>query len=226
MKTVVYCATRNIYQNIVYCVTSLAENGNIDEVVLLIEDDIFPYELPIDYRVINVADQPWFDRNHPNAKKRWTYMTMLKVVMTKLLSDLDRVLILDCDTMVEQDISALWSLDLAGYYYAAVKQPNDGREWAFSHGADYFNCGVLLCNLDALRDGKEDELIKALQTREWDFLEQDAINELCRGRILELPGRYNVSYYTVPDTELYIRHYAAEGGWWEYPEVRRYNVKL
>lgn len=70
------------------------------------------------------------------------------------------------------------------------------------------------------------ELIKALQTREWDFLEQDAINELCRGRILELPGRYNVSYYTVPDTELYIRHYAAEGGWWEYPEVRRYNVKL
>lgn len=225
-KTVIYGATRNIYRNVVPCVRSLVENGNIDEVVLLIEDNAFPYELPCEPRIINVKGQPFFDINSPNATKRWTYMTLMKAAASKLMPDLDRALILDCDTIVTQDISALWDLDMTGYYYGAVKQPTDGREGQFSRGADYFNCGVLLCNLEALRDGTEDRLIEALNTIDYEFPEQDCINKLCEGHILPLEGRYNTSDFTIKDGDVYIIHFAANSEWRELPEARIYDGKL
>lgn len=226
-KIVVYAATRNIYQNVVPCVRSLAANGNVDEAVILIEDDEFPYELPEICRTINVSAQPWIDRNGPNTHKRWTWMVLMKAAITKILPECDQVLLLDCDTIVEHDLGELWDLNMCGFYFAAVKQHEehgDGRDGAFMQG-DYFNAGVLMCNLAMLRRyNMDDQIIETLNTRNWDFNEQDAINKFCAGRIRELPGRWNVSDYTVEDTETYIRHFAAR------PELfaeysRRYDLE-
>lgn len=213
MRTVVYAATRNLYPNVVPCMNSVLLNGNIDEVILLIEDDQFPTPLPANVRTINVSGQPLFDRNGPNARKRWTYMVLLKAALSKILPRYDKVLFLDCDTIVENDISALWDIDLRGYYYAAVPQTDDGRDGQFTKGA-YFNAGVLMCNLAELRvDYKDNEIINALNAHNYEFCEQDAITQLCEGRIYPLLGRYNVCQFTTPDTETYILHFAAEGGW-------------
>lgn len=210
MKTVVYGATRNLYKQMMACMNSLLTNGNINNVVLLIEDNHFPYPLPDNVRTINVEEQLWFMPENPNTRKRWTYMTMMRCTLTYLLPFYSKALWLDCDTIVEHDLSDLWDLDLDGYYYAAVKQPSDGRNGEFTNG-DYFNTGVLMCNLEKLRDGKEAEIIKTLRTKEYDFPEQDAINELCAGRILQLPGRYNSCCFTEQDDRTYITHYAVEG---------------
>lgn len=213
MKTVVYAATRNLYTNVVPCMNSVLLNGNIDEVILLIEDDQFPTPLPANVRTINVSGQPWFDCNGTNAKKRWTYMVLLKAALSKLLPTYDKVLFLDCDTIVEHDISALWDIDLRGYYYAAVPQTDDGRDGQFTNGA-YFNAGVLMCNLyELIVYKKADEIINALNVIDYEFCEQDAITQLCEGRIYPLLGRYNVCQFTTPDTEKYILHFAADGGW-------------
>ena len=224
MKTVIYGATRNIYPNLVPCMNSVLLNGNIDEVILLIEDDIFPLartKLTEKVKVINVAEQKWFDKNGVNARKRWTYMTLIKVCASKLIK-CDKALFLDCDTIVEKDLSSLWEIDLSDYYYGAVLQPDDGRCGRFKKG-DYFNAGVLLCNLKNLRNGTDDLLIKALQDKDYEFPEQDAINELCEGRILSLPGRYNVSPFTVKDTEVSILHFAADRNWINNEYARKYR---
>ena len=226
-KLVVYAATGHIYHNMIVCARSCLQNGNIDEVVLLTEDDMHPMLPPKQYRVINVAQQAYFDRTGPNATKRWTYMVLMKAALSKIFPEYDRVLFLDCDTIVEHDISELWDLDMKGYYYAAVPQIDDGREGEFSQGACYYNAGVLMCNLAELRArGMDDYLIQALNTVDYKFCEQDAINKLCWGRILPLPGRYNVSNYTVPDTETYIKHFAANGNWIYGPEFRKYDVEV
>ena len=164
MRTVVYGATRNLYEQMIASANSVLQNGNVDEVILLIEDDQFPTSLPANVRTINVSGQPWFDRNGPNTRKRWTYMVLLKAALSKILPTYDKVLFLDCDTIVEHDISALWDIDLTGYYYAAVPQTDDGRDGRFTKGA-YFNTGVLLCNIAELRaNEKDDEIINALNT--------------------------------------------------------------
>ena len=232
-KTVVYAATRNIYPNVVPCVRSLAANGNVDEAVILIEDDEFPYELPEICRTINVAGQSYFRKDGKNARKRWTCMVLMKVALSQIFPELNRVLYLDCDTIVEHDLGDLWEMDLTGYFYAAVRQPNDGRggrflEYIDKAGADYFNAGVLLCNLSMLRELRMDHLlIKALNMIDYEFCEQDCITDLCHGKILALPGRYNVSRFTVPDEEgeIYIRHFAADAGWMTNEWGRRWSME-
>ena len=46
MKAAVYCATRNLYLDLIPAVKSLLANSDVDRVYLLIEDDAFPEELP------------------------------------------------------------------------------------------------------------------------------------------------------------------------------------
>ena len=227
-KLVVYAATRNMYRNALVCANSVLQNGRIDKVAFLIEDEeMLGVPMCGDIVLCNVAQQAYFDRTGPNATKRWTYMVLMKAALSKIFPEYDRVLFLDCDTIVEHDISQLWDLDMKGYYYAAVPQIDDGREGEFSQGACYYNAGVLMCNLAELRArGMDDYLIQALNTVDYKFCEQDAINKLCEGRILALPGRYNVSNYTVPDSEIYIKHFAANGNWIYGPEFRKYDVEV
>lgn len=49
-------------------------------------------------------------------------MILLKTAFTKLFPDLDKILALDVDTIVVNNISKLWELDLNDYYVAAVEE--------------------------------------------------------------------------------------------------------
>lgn len=219
MKSVVYGATRNIYKNLIPCVNSLVQNGNVDEIILLIEDARLPFDLKGNIRCIDVSHQKWFDPNGVNASKRWTYMTMMKCCLAKLLPNYERVVFLDCDTIVHHDLSMLFEMDMTGKWYGLVPQNGDGRDGRFTKGS-YYNCGVLLANL---KEVNEDILIHALQTKDYEFSEQDCINELCQDKILPLKGRWNTSEFTVKDTEVYIRHYAANREWYKRAEVQIYG---
>ena len=226
MKTVVYGATRNIYKQALVCINSCIKNGNIDRVVLLAEDPEIklPKKFP-DFEIIDVSNQRYFDFNSQNALRHWTWMVLMKAALSKVFTDEDVVLWLDCDTLVFKDISNLWDLDLNDYYYAMVKQFSDGRKGTF-HRGDYFNAGVMMCNLKKLRkDQKDDEIIDYLNTRSYDFPEQDCINKLCEGKIKPLPGRYNTCDFNVPDDDIYIRHYAADGSWINGTLYRLYEVE-
>ena len=212
-KTIIFAATRNLYRDMIPSVNSAAKNSGADEIILLIEDNNYPYPLPENVWHLNVSRQPFINPNCANAKRRWTYMCLLKAALAHLFPHKDRVLMLDCDTITRHDLSELWELDMGDYYYGMVRQIDDGRGGRF--GVPYYNAGVMLCNLDKLRDGKEDELIYVLHSHELAYPEQDAINERCRGQILELPPRYNVCKYNVkdPDRAEYINHYAADPNW-------------
>ena len=212
-KIAVYGATRNLYARAMDCAVTALDNGHVDRIYILTEDDDVKTPRP-EIQTINVARQIYFSKTGPNATKRWTWMVLIKAALSQLFPELDLVLWLDCDTIVHHDLSELWQLDMTDYYYGMALQYDDGRQGKFSEGRPYFNAGVMLCNLKRLRDMRLDHLlINSLNQLPYEFNEQDAINELCQDRILTLPGRYNVSDYTVPDGETWIRHYAADPTW-------------
>ena len=49
-------------------------------------------------------------------------MVLLRAAYTKLFPNLDKILNLDIDTLVNENISELWDLDLTDYYLAAVEE--------------------------------------------------------------------------------------------------------
>jgi lipopolysaccharide biosynthesis glycosyltransferase len=116
-----------------------------------------------------------------------------------------RLIYLDCDVLVFRNLSALFNLELsAGKVIAAVPDSetlslaDDSRIIAGAmklpaKGA-YFNCGVMLMNLDELRNQHfSQRAIEFLNTwrGRYRFHDQSAINFLLHGQIDALPECWN-----------------------------------
>ena len=214
-KAAVYGGTRNIYEQMRVAVTSLLTNNQMDRVYLLIEDDEFPFDMPENVVPINVSGQTFFPPDGANAKCKWTYMCMMRCVLTRILPDEHRVLWLDCDTIVDADITELFETDMKGNLFAGCIEHRKG---------EYINTGVLLMDLDAIRaDGLDDVLICVLNHQKLELPDQDAINELARGRILFLDSKYNVCCLTVPPEEQKIIHFAGQEIYDNDPLYRKYS---
>lgn len=222
-KLAVYSGTRNLYPHMVTASKSLIANSAVEKVVLLIEDESFPYEIPDMIETIDVHDQQWFHPRSANIKTQFSYMSLLRVCYTKLL-DADRVLQLDVDTVVVDDIDALWELDMGSAWFAAVREPAryvtdrsgdkhriDWKPW----GEAYFNIGVTLFNLKQIKaDGQDDWLIHVLNTEKLNWIDQDAWNKYHRNRYIDLDRRYNESMVTGYTDRPAIVHFAGYGNGW------------
>lgn len=226
MKAAVYAGTRNVYQDMIPSMKSLLIHSDVDKIYFLIEDDEFPYELPPEVECINVSKQEWFPQDGPNMNARCSYMVLLRAAFTKIFPHLDKILSIDNDIIINENISELWDIDLTDNYYAGVSEPRKSNA-----EFKYINFGFVIYNLKQLRkDKKDDEIISNLNTYYYGEAEQDCYNTNCQGRILELPVTYNCNWYTLKTnnaTQSKVRHYAFTSKWQELSLVQKYrNIEI
>ena len=204
-KVAVYTGTKNVYPQMYTSLKSLLTNNSMDRVYLMIEDSTFPYPLPENVTAINVSDQRIFEPGSANFNSPYSYMDLLRCALASIFTYENTMLWLDIDTIIDADITDLFALDMAGYFYAGAIEPNKCRG-IFS----YINTGVTLCNLEFLREmNKEIEMIQFLNAYKFDYPGQDVINLLCQGRIRAISSEYNSNPYVLPCTRPKIIHYAA-----------------
>jgi lipopolysaccharide biosynthesis glycosyltransferase len=137
-----------------------------------------------------------------------TLETYYRFLLVDLFQDYERILYLDCDMIVNSDVSDLFFTDLEGYYIAAV------RDYDFIAGckeipafykskildyvnvenvSDYFQAGVILFNLKEIRkDFSADDLFQTALERNWYYVDQDVLNCLFNGRVKYLDTKWNV----------------------------------
>lgn len=216
IKAAVYTGTQNLYGGMIAAAKSLIANSDVDEVWFLIEDDEFPVKLPEMIHTINASKiwREYIDEDSPNMKSRFSYMAVIRPALCHILPHLDRVLSLDVDTMVRTDISDVWETDLDGKYIAGCQEPHHSRDGIIS-----INAGVVLMNLEMLRDGRADIIMDCLNVHELNFVDQDAMTCLCQGRIAVLDNRYNGTIWTGCGPECFIKHYAGIKDWYGFPEA-------
>ncbi|MCU6733089.1 glycosyltransferase family 8 protein [Diplocloster agilis] len=155
-------------------------------------------------RTIEFMEMPnWSDKLNielKSCKDGWLGFGYNRLFLTEYIScDIDRVLYLDCDTIVEGPLDDLWNTDLTGYYLAGVDDclsrkyrrivgvPTEGT---------YCNAGMLLINLQKWReDNVKQAFIDQLYLNNGYFVfnEQSLINSLFAGKIKILPQKYNVN---------------------------------
>lgn len=220
---VVYCGTYNVYQNMIAACKSLLCNTPVDRVFFLSEDDTFPHELPDIITNISVKGQKYFPPDGPNYNNAWTYMCMIRAAFPEMFPQYSKILSLDIDTVVTEDVSDLWDYDMTDYYLAGVPEPQRQRS---SADPMYINFGVVMMNLDKLRqDNIQPKLIDSLNTQKAGCPEQDVFNKFCAGHILELPADYNYTTYshiTGDAQSQRILHYAGQKFWRHYANVKQY----
>jgi lipopolysaccharide biosynthesis glycosyltransferase len=133
-----------------------------------------------------------------------SHMTYSRILLPHLVN-VPRLIYLDCDTLVFRDLSRLFDVELAPRkVLAAVRDSetlslsDDSQVLAKAMNLPpegvYFNCGVLLMNLDELRRQHFFESAVEFLNRwsgEYRFWDQSAINFLLYGQIHELPEHWN-----------------------------------
>jgi lipopolysaccharide biosynthesis glycosyltransferase len=133
-----------------------------------------------------------------------SHMTYCRILLPQLVN-VPRLIYLDCDTLVFRDLSGLFDLELAPRKILAAVRDSE----TLSLGEDslvlakamnlpaegaYFNCGVMLMNLDELRRQHFFESAVDFLNR-WSgkylFWDQSAINFLLHRQIDDLPEYWN-----------------------------------
>jgi len=129
---------------------------------------------------------------------RYSEAASYRLLLPELLPWYDKVLYIDCDIIVRNDLARLFNStelgdNLLGVIYEAPIEEQSKRWEAI--GCDpkhYFNSGFLLMNLKKMReDGTSARLIEALNVEYLEFPDQDALNKICQGRVLALPPYCN-----------------------------------
>ena len=216
-KVAVYAGTRNVYHNMTVAAKSLLCHTRMDRVWFLIEDDEFPEELPAVIKTKNMSGQQWFPEG-PNTRKRWSYMSLLRLALHEILPEEDRVLWLDIDTIVNADITDLFGTELDGCYVAAAEEPIRSKDPFL-----YFNAGVMILDLKKLRDGMADLLIRYVNRVDMRFPDQDVINLLCQGRIKPISPYWNSNKWIVEVSDPGITHFAADRNYEKQPLWQQYD---
>ncbi len=133
----------------------------------------------------------------------WNYISKemwFRLFLGELLPDSERVLYLDADTIVMDSLEPLAELDLGNVYVGAVRNlflpEHADRPQRLGVPADqaYFNSGVLLLNLEAIRrDDCQRDLLALAQSGDERlvFPDQDALNLVLGRRMRELHPRWN-----------------------------------
>ena len=116
---------------------------------------------------------------------------------------IEKIIYLDCDLLVYDDIEKMWQLDMGGKPVAATcdlgimasarvrRQKNQFIGLPFD--APYFNAGVLMMDLNQWRSGNFAESIIALATQnKYPNHDQDALNKFFMNNWQEMPLRWNV----------------------------------
>jgi lipopolysaccharide biosynthesis glycosyltransferase len=121
-----------------------------------------------------------------------------RVFLPDLLPGLDRILYLDADTLVVADPTELWDTELDSALIAAVDNvlepefADHPRDIGLDPGQRYFNSGVLLFNLAAMRD--EDctrRIVEHARGTPLLWPDQDALNVVLGARRVVLHPRWN-----------------------------------
>ena len=244
--SVVFALDDSFFINLAPCIQSLLEHASLEhyyDLIVLSSDLSDEHEHVLKVMIagrsnvlLRVFDVSALIASHrlKNLKtgKRLSSATYFRFFIPQLLGDYDKVLYLDGDTIIMEDVAVLYHTDISDFYAAAVVDANIiqdmsrtfaqyvKQELGMADPSQYVNAGVMLFNLNKIRkDFDADCFFKASLGKSLKHHDQDVLNSLLYGNVLFLPHKYNVmwlnrSFYEgMPECEDMLRnpaiiHYA------------------
>lgn len=140
---------------------------------------------------------------------RWSPVIFYRIFACNVFPDIERMLYIDADTIIRDDLTEMYNTDLTGYVMGAVRDMarvenpdsisgtyvREFKEKYLPRASLYINSGVLLLNMPRMRERLPKMLSLDIPLK---YPDQDILNAGLDGEILELPLRYNI----IPETEI------------------------
>ena len=217
MLNVVVASDDNYASLLLISVTSLLENNSDFECinVYVLDDNLSQYNknrinnLKNTYSCniffIKIKQLDSLDINLFALEKDLTgtsLTTYARLFMPSLLpKDIDKLLYLDCDSLIVGSFKELWQMDISEYYCAAVlgtMNNNILKLYGFDEEDSYINAGFLLVNLKKWReDNVEEKFLEFLANNQGRFFyhDQGVINDVFKHKIKIIEPKYNLQYF-------------------------------
>jgi lipopolysaccharide biosynthesis glycosyltransferase len=155
--------------------------------------------------------------NSPNAVTSYTPYTFLRLLADKIDYLPSKIIYLDADTLVARDIKELYDIDVSSYEFAGALDYY-GHYFIDPH---YINAGVLLFNLDVIKETKLFEKCIDLLNEKKVFLpDQTALNKYAKAKLI-IDTKFNEQKHFCDETV--VQHFAKTIKW--LPVFHTENIK-
>lgn len=156
-------------------------------------------------RFVKVSE--YFDTGKFFVDQHLSIETYYRLMIPELMPGYHKILYLDCDMVMDADVADLYDMDLEGCVIGAARDIdvagqvrlgiNDWAQYAtktlgLTSPHDYFQAGVLVIDLDALRKITDsNKMMKLAMSQSFRCHDQDVLNIICKGSVKYLPQEWN-----------------------------------
>lgn len=178
----------------------------------------------VEFRDISTTVEMFSARLH--TRDYYSRTTYYRLFIPELFPSLERALYLDSDLVVQGDISQLYDTELGDHLAAAIPDTFIQREESLRLYAtirvgldsckSYFNAGVLLMNLRAMREyGFQRVFLSLLDAVKFNIAQdQDYLNVICKDRTVLLGTEWNTMPFEAETPETKLVHFNLDNKPW------------
>jgi lipopolysaccharide biosynthesis glycosyltransferase len=137
----------------------------------------------------------WRTSHGGRLASHYSTATFFRLLLPDALPE-DRIIYIDCDTIVQSDLAEIFALDMGGKYIGAVpdRWASLAHRMPLAEGEPYVNAGLMVLDLARLREDnflEKCKLVYQAHSHELMFVDQCIINKYAEGQKLILPGKWN-----------------------------------
>ncbi len=143
-----------------------------------------------------------------NTHEYITLPTYYRLILSELLPDVDKIIYLDCDTVVNTSLKALFETDFSNNIIAGVLDARVKHKTKWKN-SKYINAGMVVFDLEKIRNGKIEQKFAEYTKNNPEKIEtgdQDIINYTLEGRIKILPDEWNVQVSGFASRTSFTKH--------------------
>lgn len=212
---VVFATDNNYAQHCLVALTSLAEHNEDLNVYIItaglstntigfFEENSVKYDYVISWIIIDKDLVSKLPLPALNNIKHISLATYYRLFIAELLpKEIDKVIYLDCDTIVMGSLDKLWSLNIEGYALAVCEtrdvvfeRENSVHERLnIPNQYGYFNAGVLVINIRYWRDNDVQHKLLGYVEKKYSTIiyhDQDILNAVLYNHIVFFEEKYNM----------------------------------
>lgn len=213
-----------------YCIHVLSsdvEQSDLEQ-MLITEDKLV---------AVDLLDVAWFKNETEKMEfgEFFSVECIYRLALLKLIPNVDKIIYLDSDLIVLDDISILFDTELGGNYVAAVRDigiagmvggyaPDEAerlRSIGIEDANGYFSSGVMVWNLSKTRqDFTLSQLIEWIEENKPRYSDQDCLNYFFAGSVCYLDSKWNTLFDSENIRVSQIAPYASKALQEEYLRAR------
>jgi len=226
LQSLIENASKNNYYSIKILYTNIKEE-NQEKINKYKRENLDIEFVDLNYYINKVKDKLY-------TRDYYSKTTYFRLFIPDLYPQYDKVLYLDSDIVILSDIAELYNIDMEDNLVAAAPDDVIQTIKVFQEYAElvvgvadyrrYFNAGVLLMNLDALRKFKfQEKFLYLLSTVKFSVAQdQDYLNRLCKGKVKLIENTWDrmpIGGDTVKREDLHLIHYNLAFKPWHFEDI-------